>query len=273
MAHFVFDNKNIYYEEYGSGAPLILLNGIMMSCMSWKEFIEPLSKHNRLILVDFLDQGKSQSMENEPPYTQDIQVDLVHALIEQFGLGKATIMGISYGSEVALQFALKYPEQLDRLLLFNATARTGPWLGDIGDGWILAEGDADSYYLTTIPVIYSPAFYKEHNDWMNNRRKLLRPLFGSKAFTSAMERLTNSAAKYDVSKEIHNIKVPTLVVSCQQDYLTPIEEQQYIVSQIPDCHYVVIPHCGHASMYEQPTIFAMLVDGFMNLSKVKYNIV
>ncbi len=60
MANFMFGNKSIYYEEYGQGEPLILLNGIMMSCMSWAEFIEPFSVHNRLILVDFLDQGRSR---------------------------------------------------------------------------------------------------------------------------------------------------------------------------------------------------------------------
>lgn len=49
MANFMFGNKSIYYEEYGKGEPLILLNGIMMSCMSWAEFIEPFSAHNRLI--------------------------------------------------------------------------------------------------------------------------------------------------------------------------------------------------------------------------------
>ena len=54
--------------------------------------------------------------------------------------------------------ALKFKiwERVERLLLFNTTARTGPWLGDIGDAWNLASGDPDAYYLTTIPVIYSP---------------------------------------------------------------------------------------------------------------------
>lgn len=273
MATFEYEGRSIYYEVYGKGRPLILLNGIMMSCMSWKEFIEPMSANNTLILVDFLDQGRSQRMGGEPQYTQAIQVEVVHELILTLGMEKVSIMGISYGSEVALQFALKYPEQLDKLLLFNATARTGPWLGDIGDGWIIAEQDPDGYYLTTIPIIYSPGFYREHNDWMNRRRDMLRPVFSNKDFLSAMERLTNSAAKYDVSAELGKIKVPTLVVSCKQDYLTPMEEQEFIVSHLPNCQYVLIPGCGHASMYEKPVIFTSLVLGFLNNTKMEYNIV
>jgi len=61
-------------------------------------------------------------------------------------------------------------------------------------------------------------------------------------------------------------------VSCQQDYLTPMEEQQFIVNQIPNSHYVVLPNCGHASMYEQPLMYASLVVGFCNISKTEYNI-
>lgn len=271
MAYFPYENYRVYYEEYGKGKPLVVLNGIMMSTASWKAFIEPFSANNRLILVDFLDQGKSDKLVGQE-YDHAIQVELVKALLDFLELDKVCLMGISYGSEVGQEFTLKYQERVERLLLFNATARTGPWLGDIGDAWNLATHDPDAYYLTTIPVIYSPGFYMKKNEWMNRRREVLRPVFGNPDFVQAMIRLTNSSRNYDVADRIQNIKVPTLVVSCQQDYLTPMEEQQYIVSKIPDCQYVVIPDCGHASMYEKPLMYAALVVGFCNVSKTEYNI-
>ena len=52
MAYFDFEGKSIYYELHGEGRPLLLLNGIMMSCGSWAEFVEPLSAQNQLILLD-----------------------------------------------------------------------------------------------------------------------------------------------------------------------------------------------------------------------------
>ena len=67
MAFFSFEGKQVYYETHGEGNPLLLLNGIMMSTMSWKEFVAPLSAQNRLILVDFMDQGKRYSL-NGCPY-------------------------------------------------------------------------------------------------------------------------------------------------------------------------------------------------------------
>jgi len=270
MSYFSFQGMDIYYEEYGTGRPILMLNGIMMSCISWAEFIEPLSANNHLILMDMLDQGRSSKMDS--PFTQAIQVAVVHALLDHLKLDKVNIMGISYGSEVGLQFTLNYPSRVDRLLVFNAAAATGPWLKDIGDAWNKASADGEGYYLTTIPVIYSPAFYKREKEWMDRRRELLVPIFGNPAFVESMVRLTNSAKDYDVRDLIHKITAPTLVVSCEQDYLTPIEEQRFIAAQIPHCDHVVIPNCGHASMYEKPVLFTSLVLGFVNNTKTSYQI-
>ena len=271
MACFVFGNRRIHYEEYGQGKPLILLNGIMMSCASWAAFVEPFSESNRLILLDFLDQGRSDRMEGS--YEQSIQAEVVKSLLDHLEIKKACIMGISYGGEVAQQFAVKYGKYVDRLILFNTTARTGPWLGDIGDGWNLAAGDPDAYYLTTIPIIYSPTFYRRENEWLNRRREQLRPVFARQDFVQAMVRLTNSAKNYDVVEELHRISAPTLVVFCQQDYLTPLEEQELICQHIPNSHHVVLPGSGHASMYETPLLFASLVLGFCNCGCTQFEIV
>ena len=138
MPTFEMDGRHIYYESYGQGTPLVLLNGIMMSCASWQPFIETLSANNRLLLVDFLDQGKSDKMTGQI-YDHGIQVQVVRRLLEHLSLASACVAGISYGSEVALEFSVTYPEMTDRLVLLNATAATGWWLGDIGRAWNLVR--------------------------------------------------------------------------------------------------------------------------------------
>lgn len=270
MATFEFNGKAVYFEEYGQGRPLVILNGIMMSCASWKEFIEPFSANNRLLLLDLLDQGKSARMDG--PYEQALQAEVVLALLDHLGIKKACLVGISYGGEVAQRFAIEHPDRLDRLVLFNTTARTGPWLGDIGEGWNLAARDPEAYYYSTIPVIYSPAFYLGKNDWMTRRHEALHTIFANQDFIQAMIRLTNSARSYDVTEDLHRITAPTLVVSCREDYLTPMAEQELICAKIPDSKRVILPGSGHASMYEQPLLFAALVLGFCNVSKTKYSI-
>jgi len=98
-------------------------------------------------------------------------------------------------------------------------------------------------------------------------------VFGNPDFIEAMIRLTNSSRSYDIADRLGEISVPTLIVSCQQDYLTPVEEQQYLANHIPNSHYVILPNCGHASMYEQPLLYASLVLGFCNNTKTEYHIV
>ncbi|MFA7418021.1 MAG: alpha/beta hydrolase, partial [Acholeplasma sp.] len=80
MSYFKYLNKNVYYEVIGSGNPVLILNGIMMSTKSWEPFKPLLSQQFQLIFLDFLDQGQSDAYDEN--YTQDIQVDLVKALLD-----------------------------------------------------------------------------------------------------------------------------------------------------------------------------------------------
>lgn len=272
MPFIDFMAKKVYYEIYGEGKPLVLLNGIMMSTVSWQPFKETFSTHNQLILVDFLDQGRSDKMEGKN-YTQEIQVEVLKALLDELGLKKVNIAGISYGGEVALEFAVKYEEYIEKLVLFNTTSKTSQWLRDIGVGWNRSTEDPLDYYCTTIPVIYSPKFYNEKSEWMNGRKTLLtEKVFNQKPFMDSMIRLTKSADYHDVLGELHKIKVPTLIVSCENDYITPMPEQRVLSELISTSELVVLPNTGHASMYERPVLFTTLVLGFINTEQNEYKI-
>ncbi|MFA7589632.1 MAG: alpha/beta hydrolase, partial [Acholeplasmataceae bacterium] len=155
MSILKFKNYNIYYEVNGIGEPILILNGIMMSTKSWEPFVNSLSKHSQLIRVDFLDQGQSSRMSES--YTQSIQVEVVLALLDHLKIAKINLVGISYGGEVSVLFASMHPNRVKRLLLFNTTAYTSPWLAELGHQWnsIGRLRDGKLYYQATIPVIYS----------------------------------------------------------------------------------------------------------------------
>ncbi|MGB4587757.1 MAG: alpha/beta hydrolase [Clostridiaceae bacterium] len=263
MAFFKFQEKNVYYEVYGEGKPMILLNGIMMSTQSWNIFKETFSAQNQLILLDFLDQGKSDKVTEA--YTQDLQVEVLRALVEELHLDKVNLVGISYGGEVALNFITKYADKVERLVLFNTSHRTSPWLKDIGDAWNLSSQNAMDYYLTTIPVIYSPQFYNKNLDWMNARKKLLTDyVFNNKEFMDSMVRLTISAETHDVTEALKDVQTRTLIVSSEQDFITPKEEQIEMHKLLINSEHVMIPGAGHGSMYEKPALFTALTLGFIN---------
>jgi 3-oxoadipate enol-lactonase len=272
MAYFKYLDKNVYYDIIGEGKPILILNGIMMSTMSWEPFVKSFSTNNTLIRVDFLDQGQSDKMTEQ--YTQSIQVDLIKELLDHINIKKVNIVGISYGGEVAISFSIKYQEYVERLMLFNTTANTSNWLSDIGQSWkaVAKTRDGNAYYKTTIPIIYSAGFYQEKIEWMRARELKLNTVFSNPVFLDAMDRLTTSAESYNELKHVSNIKVPTLIVAAEDDSLTPKQDQEKLHQLITTSELIHIPNCGHASMYEKPLLFVTLVLGFINAIETEFKI-
>lgn len=264
MPCFDFKDKKIFYEDQGSGHPLIILNGIMMSTKSWDYLIPTMTNVLRLIRVDFLDQGQSSTCDGEY-YTQDIQAEVVLALIKHLNLEKVNLFGVSYGGEVAIKFAIKYGQYINKLILSNTTAHTNEWLRDIGRGWneVGKTRNGEAYYNVTIPVIYSPLFYCKNYDWMENRRKLLVPLFSDPKFLNRMERLVNSAEVLDERENLYKIDCPTLIIGAEYDFITPKHEQLYLHEHIKNSKYVNVENVGHGFMYENTELFMSLLIGFV----------
>jgi len=264
MANFEFKGKKIHYETHGEGTPILLLNGIMMSTLSWQQFIQPLSASNKLILVDFLDQGQSDKHKDEP-YNLDTQVAVVKALMDHLNLETATVAGISYGGNVALKFAIAHPEHVHRLLIFNAAEKTGEWLREMGQSWTMSAKDPAQFYYTTIPIIYSQEFYNSRPDWVKVRRDFLTTqVFTNNDFMDGLVRLTRSADDYDISDKLNQITAKTLIIASETDPITPPAQQYKLRDGIKDSELVLLPGTGHATMYERPAVFISLILGFAN---------
>ena len=274
MSIFNYKSSEIFYQLDGNEKlpKLMILNGIMMSTKSWEPFMSTLTEHFQVLRLDFFDQGQSSKLNFS--YTQEIQIDLIKDLLDYLKIDRINIAGISYGGEIALGFACKYPERLNRIMLFNSGAYTSPWLKDIGDAWIKAglTRDGNLYYKTTIPVIYSSTYYEERQEWMKQREKVLVPIFSTPAFLDAMERLTRSAESFDVRDKLANIDLPVMIITANEDTLTPKKDQEYLYKNIKNSHWVIVPDVGHASMYENPVIFTSLITGFFLIKDMVYNI-
>jgi pimeloyl-ACP methyl ester carboxylesterase len=264
MAQFEYKQKKIHYETHGEGKPIILLNGIMMATLSWYPFIPALSANNKLILMDFLDQGQSDKYPDEK-YNVELQVGVLNALLDHLGLEKAVIAGISYGGNVAFKYACDYPGRVEKLIIFNALAKSGGWLPELGKGWVKSAGDPEQFYYTTIPIIYSQEFFNARPEWMNTRRDFLTSrIFTNKEWMDAIIRLTLSMDDYDTEAQLHKITAKTLLIAGDCDGITPAYEQYKLRDKIKDCELVLLPGTGHATMYERPALFVSLITGFAN---------
>lgn len=264
MSSFIFEGRTVHYQIKGEGRPLLLLNGIMMSTKSWLPFEAAFRQGgNQLLLVDLLDQGESQAMEEA--YPLKLQARMLDALLSHLQIPSTAVFGTSYGGEVALNLAVDYPRRVHKMVLANTVARTNAWLKEIGEAWILAADKPEAYYNTTIPVIYSPDFYDRKSDWMKKRKELLtKTAFANPDFLKRMERLTRSAESHDVREGLPQIDCPVLLISSQQDHITPPEEQEYLARHIKGAELVLLPKTGHAAFYERPDLFVSILMGFIN---------
>lgn len=267
---FTYKDKQVYYEVHGQGNPILILNGIMMSTKSWAQFIDPFTVNNQLILLDFLDQGQSDKVFTQ--YDHSLQVDVVIGLLDHLQLDKVNVYGVSYGGQIALQVALKAPERIDKLCLFNTSDETSYWLSEVGHAWNKAAIDGEAYYLTTIPIIYSPKFFNENREWMENRKKVLMGVFSDPNFIESMIRLTKSSEPYNVSDRVSQIKHQTLIVGCEYDFVTPYYQQQQLHQKLENSQLIYVPDSGHALMYEKPALFVSLVLGFLNNTKFEFTL-
>jgi len=107
---------------------------------------------------------------------------------------------------------------------------------------------------------------------MQRREQILVPVFSNPIFLDAMERLTRSAESFDVRELLKDLNLPVLIVTAEADILTPKKDQEYLYKNIKDSNWAIIPEVGHASMYENPSMFTTLITGFFLIKEIKYNI-
>ncbi|MBC2581931.1 alpha/beta fold hydrolase [Clostridium sp. DJ247] len=272
MPKVLINGKSIYYETHGEGEPLVLLNGIMMSTVSWNSFIKAFSQNYKLFLIDFIDMGQSDKADYN--YNQDVHVETLKGIFHKLGFEKVNMVGVSYGGEVAIQFAIKYGEMLNSLILANTTSYTFSALKDIGEAWdrAAASYDGSVFFNATMPYIYSSEFYEANIKWLKDREKLFQKLLTPQWY-EGFRRLNASSLSYDARKELNKIKVPTLVVGAEYDSLLPVRYQEEIHEKIENSTMVVIKGAGHASMYEKPYEFSTLVLGFLSSYNQEFNII
>src|SRR5207249_11480617 len=112
---------NLYYETHGSGRPLILLHGGLMSSEMFGPVIPELAQRHHVIAPDL--QGHGRTADIDRPIDVKLMADDIAALIDQLGLEKPDVVGYSLGGGVALHTAATYPAKVRRLVADAAHIR------------------------------------------------------------------------------------------------------------------------------------------------------
>lgn len=124
MSYFIYQSKKIYYSEQGSGMPVVFLHGDTASSKMF-EFLLPLYTDNfKVILIDFLGNGKSDRVEEFPVDLWQEEARQTIALLEHLQYGKVNLVGTSGGAWVAINAALERPDLVERVVADSFDGRT-----------------------------------------------------------------------------------------------------------------------------------------------------
>ncbi len=115
----VVDGHNLHYVESGSGSPLILISGSMATYRVWNPLLPFLSRHRRVLAIESLGNGDSDKPSFNFNYSFSEQAGLIKKFMEKLKIEKADFIGICYGGAIAFQFAKKYPDLTNKVIVIE----------------------------------------------------------------------------------------------------------------------------------------------------------
>lgn len=277
-SHFVVvDGVRVHYQEFGdvSQPKMILVHGYTASTYVWGAVAPKLAGEGfHVIAIDLLGFGYS----DKPAwfeYSIASQARVLEQFMNRLGIGRATLVGSSYGGAVAATVALDYPERVEKLVLVGAVcndeAKTNGILRFVsmsGVGEILSPFLIDSRRFLKSRMRRTIAPSNHHLITEERLDAVSRPLRAKNAHNSVLTSARNWNASR-IEADAHLINQPTLLIWGENDTIIPIHNAQRLYDSIVHSRLVVLKDCGHVPQEENPERFVELVSFFVKDKKGK----
>ncbi len=257
-------HKNLHYEVFGEGEPMILHQGLGRTSLHWLGFEQQLAKYYKVIVFDTRGLGKSKDLPAPLGLSIFSFADDLKDLFQELKITKAHILGISLGGMACLAFAERYPQYVKSLTIINSsiggtlTPRITP-LGFLS----LAVGGFSSR-LTAMALSYTLvgrtltknrrlALQKEweeiDKDHAPNKRTVLHHLLAALRFSKTLQ--------------FHKISCPVLILYGSQDLFVPQKNSRNIYKLLPNAEIKEIQGGGHEMYLEKPTEIIRTINNFI----------
>lgn len=265
MPYFDNDGCQLHYEDYGNGAPLLLVHGLGSSTRDWEYQIPALAQHYRVIALDVRGHGRSDKPRGA--YRIADFADDVAALIEYLQLPPVHLVGISMGGMIGFQLGVDRPELLRSLTIVNSGPEVkakspGDWL-EIAKRWTLAR----VLSLETIAKALAKLLFPKPEQAELRRKVEERwPQNDKHAYLASLDAIIG----WGVRERLQRITCPTLVISADRDY-TPVERKREYVAEMPNARLLVIKNSRHATPLDQPERFNSALLAFLGETANKEN--
>ena len=275
-SHFVeVDGATVHFQEFGEpNCPtMLLIHGYTASTYVWNTVAPELAANGfHVVAVDLIGYGFS-----EKPRWFDYEIASQARMIERFmdrlGIGRATLVGSSYGGAVALTVALDYAERVEKLVLVDAVindeAKNHPVMklaGIRGVGEFITPFLLDSRFFMRQRMRATLDQSKHHLITKERIESILRPLAAADAHHAILQTGRNWNADR-IEHDAHLIHQPTLIIWGENDGVISIRNGEKLYNSILNSRFVVLKNCGHVPPEETPEIFTVLVTEFCRNEK------
>ncbi|MEK6410520.1 MAG: alpha/beta hydrolase [Acidobacteriota bacterium] len=277
LGYGIFESNglNLHYETQGSGEEVVIVvhGGAGLPHEYFHPMLYNLSRYAKLVFFDR--RADTLARSGHGMVSIDEMSDDIDALRKSLGLQRVTLLGHSFGAAIALNYALRYPANLKRLILVSAAATVeNPYEGEKRILKTLSKVEMTAYRSSeggtgaTRPcdrvrmryaVLYPHYFHKLVPYEFD--RGLYTAYFDA---LSKKQALAAGSAALDVRNQLSKIKVPALVFAGRYDLITPPDQSFELASGLPQSRLVMMEHSGHFPFFEENYLFTEWVRRFMN---------
>ena len=257
----------IYWDEQGTGAPVLLIMGLGYPCAMWHRMRPALSASYRTIALD--NRGAGQSDVPPGPYSIALMASDAAGVLDAAGVPSANVFGVSMGGMIAQEFALQYPGRMQSLIL-GCTAAGGPTAKRAEPAaiemlkartWMSREQAAEA----AVPFIYDTGTPRhlidediaQRDPWPTSPAGYLAQL--------------QAIVAWESFSRLPQITAPTLVIHGKADRLVPPGNGELIAARIPGAQLVLIESASHLFSTDQPEAAEKAVFEFLAARPVGAN--
>lgn len=262
----------ICYEIHGEGHPLILVHGWGGTKEGWLVHIDALSKHFKVITLD--NRGAGKSDHPNIPYTMDMYTDDINGLLEFLNIEKTHIVGSSLGGMIVLNFILKYPERVNKLVLINTWPgfpnEQGPEMYKENKITYFEELEKDplNTFIKSAKSSFSREFWKMMAEDPKRKffdlwsvEELIERELKNRYTPQDNENAANAVKGHNVSDRLDEIKSETLILCGAKDRIAPVSVNEKMHEKISNSTLRVIKDARHNLPLEKtPEVNQILVD-------------
>jgi len=268
-------SRDIYWEYYGNKEKeaVCLLNGLAMDTRAWRGVVPQVYPEYDVLLFNYLGQeapDKESSCLDEPYYISHF-AEYLKMILDHLEIEKLHVMGVSYGGFVAADFGRLFQDRMYTLTMSGILLKRHTLFQQYQDLSLMFYKRGDEIFEVYTHFMYEKIFgenfaEKIYGDTMKHMQENFFGRYNPKKH--CLIRLTEAQNPFfeniDNNPDCYSeIKVPTLMLTGEQDRAVPIWFQAEIPHIIPDCVHIMIPESGHLTYLERPDIFWPNLRNFM----------